>query len=597
MNPSKRIVALAFLLSSCTAWAQNSVATASLDDQYVAGPDSQPQPDVPKGKTFEFTFSNSQIFPGTTRKITVYIPAEYQADKPACVYIGLDGLGSTPVVFDNLIHKHEMPVTIGIGITPGQVNSESPLQNPRFNRSFEFDGMNDNLARFVLQEVLTEVEHHKTPDNLPILLSKDPNDRAVGGFSTGGIGAFTLAWERPDAFRRVFTAIGTFVGMRGGDSYPVLIRKTEPKPIRIFMQDGSHDQADDRFGEVGDWWIGNQNVYSALRFAGYQVEHVWGEGSHNGKHGTAVFPDGMRWLWKDWPEPVTTGHSKNFFLQAVSMPGENWHLVLGNYQATGIMATDVHGNVVFRDAVIDKTWKIGNDEQLGAYMNVRGPYEGLAFGPNAQTYIADAHNATIAVSANDGKFRTLAKGIRGTFLAASHDGNIYVAEAGVRGKNSGKIWLVRPNGRKSQLDDALNSPAGVAISPDGLWLAVSENQTHWGYSYRIGPDGTVHDKQRFYWFHVPDSADDSGSGPLAMDREGRLYAATRMGVQVLDRNGRSRLIMPVPGGPVTGLTFGGVNFDTLYVSCADHKIYRRKIKTQGLAPGASPIQLPPWQAG
>jgi sugar lactone lactonase YvrE len=143
----------------------------------------------------------------------------------------------------------------------------------------------------------------------------------------------------------------------------------------------------------------------------------------------------------------------------------------------------------------------------------------------------------------------------------------------------------------------LSSPTGIALSPDGLWLAVAENKSHWGYSYRVRPDGSIDDKQRFYWFHVPDNADDSGAGSVAMDREGRMYAATRMGVQVFDRNGRSRAILPLSGGEVTGLAFGGADFETLYVSCADHKLYRRRLKTPGAPPWASPIKLPAWTAG
>jgi enterochelin esterase-like enzyme len=172
-----------------------------------------PQPGVPKGKIFEFTFGDSHIFPGTSRKITVYVPAGYRAEKPACVYVGLDALGfEASVVFDNLIYKHEMPITIAIGVSPGTVDSNSPPHNPRLNRSFEFDGLNGNLARFLLEEVFPEIERRKTPDGLPIFLSKDPNDRAAGGGSTGGIGSFTLAWERPDAFRRGFHSHRNFCG-------------------------------------------------------------------------------------------------------------------------------------------------------------------------------------------------------------------------------------------------------------------------------------------------------------------------------------------------------------------------------------------------
>ena len=189
-------------------------------DNYPPGPDSQPHPGVPVGKTFTFKLENSKIFPDTTRTITVYVPAEYQGDKPACVYVGLDGLGfSAATVFDNLIAQHAMPVTIAIGVSPGVVESAKAPENPRFDRSFEFDSRSDRLARFLIEEVMPEVERHA------IKLSTDPNDRAIGGGSTGAIAAFTVAWERPDAFRRVFSSIGTYVGMRGGEQYYVLVRK------------------------------------------------------------------------------------------------------------------------------------------------------------------------------------------------------------------------------------------------------------------------------------------------------------------------------------------------------------------------------------
>jgi sugar lactone lactonase YvrE len=142
------------------------------------------------------------------------------------------------------------------------------------------------------------------------------------------------------------------------------------------------------------------------------------------------------------------------------------------------------------------------------------------------------------------------------------------------------------------LDTGLNHPSGIALSPDGLWLAVAENKTHWGYSYRVRADGTVEDKQQFYWFHVPDEADDSGAGAWSMDREGRLYAATRMGVQVFDRDGRVRAILPVPGGEVTSISFGGPDFDTLYVTCVDRKVYKRILKVPGVPDWAAPIELP-----
>lgn len=561
----------------------------SADDQYKPGPESLPQPGVPQGKTFEFAFDHSRIFPGTTRKITVYVPAEYKADKPACVYVGMDGLGfAAPTVFDNLIYKHEMPITIAIGIAPGKVESADPPHNPRFNRSFEFDRLNDNLARFIIDEVFPEVERHKTPDGLPIRLSRSANDHAAGGASTGGISAFTLAWNRPDVFERVFTAIGTFVGMRGGDRYPVLVRKTEPKPIRIFMQDGASDEW---MGgpEFGDWWMSNQAMERALEFSGYQVRHAWGLGTHSDNQATAVFPDAMRWLWKDWPQPVTAGVSQNLFLKAILLPGEGWQTVTGSYQANGILASDADGAIVFPDAESGKIRKLSADGEFKDYAEM-GQVAGLAFGPDRRAVIGRDDKLLVYTPA--GRSSTLAQGIRAGHLVVTHDNNIYVTES-----DAGKVWLIRPSGQKVLLDSGLNHPSGVVLSPDGLWLAVAENKTHFGYSYRVRPDGSVEDRERFYWFHVPDNEDDSGAGAWVMDGDGRLYAATRMGVQVFDRNGRVRAILPVPGGDVTGLSFGGPSFDVLYVSCADHKIYRRKIKTVGAPPWAAPFELPAWSAG
>ncbi|HYW70759.1 MAG TPA: alpha/beta hydrolase-fold protein [Pyrinomonadaceae bacterium] len=271
-------------------------------DNYEPGPDSKPQAGVPKGEVLKFTLDHSKIFPGTTRDYWLYVPAEYQPDKPACVYIQQDGLHwEAPTVFDNLIHKKELPVIIAVFVNPGVVKAaDGNSALDRFNRSFEYDGLGDAYARFLLEELLPEVETKKTSDGRAIKLSHEGNDRAIGGASSGAIAAFTAAWERPNAFARVFSAIGTYVDLRGGLRYPSLIRKYEPKPIRIFLQDGSGDL--NIYG--GDWWMANQTMERALSYDGYEVNHVWGDGGHNGKHTTMIFPDAMRWLWKDWPKPV-----------------------------------------------------------------------------------------------------------------------------------------------------------------------------------------------------------------------------------------------------------------------------------------------------
>jgi sugar lactone lactonase YvrE/enterochelin esterase-like enzyme len=542
------------------------------NDNYEVGPDSKPQPGVPKGKTFSFEFAGSKIYPGTSRSVTVYVPAQYTGDKPACVYVGLDDLGfGVPIVFDNLIHKREMPVTIAVGVASGTVAAAIEKEDPRFNRSVEFDSLNDSLARCIVEEILPEVERRLTPDGLPIKLSRDPSDRCAGGGSTGGIGAFTLAWERPDLFRRVFSAIGTFVGMRGGDRYPVLVRKTEPKPIRVFMQDGSNDEW---MGgpEVGDWWMGNQTLQRALEFSGYEEAHVWGTGPHSGRHAAAIFPDAMRFLWKDWPKPVLaqTAKTQNVVLQAILDPEATWQIVSDAGAACDHLAVNPQGEIFSHDTAEKRTRKLGTDGRISDEPAIA---EGKAF-----AFAADGRVVTV-------------DGINATCMMATSNGNVYATDA-----DAGKAWLIRADGTKTLLDEGLKHPTGIALSPDGLWLTVMESCTHWGYSYSVKPDGTVELKQQFYWAHVPDSADDSGAGSMCMDRDGRPYVATHMGVQVFDRNGRSRGILTMPAGEATSVCFGGAKFDTLFV-ISGGKLYQRHMKTVGRPPFSAPIKLPAWGAG
>ena len=563
---------LTFFASAMLVANVGAAKKAADPDKYELGPDSNPQAGVPQGKTFKFSFETSKYFPGTVRTITVYIPAQYKGDKPACVYVGVNSLNfNAPIVFDNLIHKGEMPLTIAIGVSPGQVSSAKGSEDPRFNRSFEFDGLNDAFARCLIEEIFPAVEKQKTPDGLPIKLSQDPNDRCAGGGSTAAIAAFTLAWERPDLFRRVFTSIGTFVCMRGGDRYPVLVRKTDPKPIRVFMQDGCNDEW---MGgpEVGDWWMSNQTLQRALEFAGYDQQHIWGTGSHNPQHANAIFPDAMRFLWKDWPQPVKaqTAKTQNVLLQAIIDPDASWQQVNAAGEACEQLAVNPQGEIFFHDGTTQHTCKLGADDRVGDDPTI-APTQAFTF-------------------AADGRCVT-ANGLQATCLAMTSAGNLYATEAA-----AGKVWLIKPDGAKTLLDEGLKSPTGIALSPDGLWLAVMESKTHWGYNYRVKSDGTIELKQRFYWFHVPDWADDSGADNVCMDRDGHPYVATHMGVQVFDRNGRSRGILPLPSGEATSVCFGGPKFDVLYVTSGG-KLYRRHMKAAGAPAFIAPIKLPHWGAG
>ena len=298
---ASRLVAALFALTfvAITAPAQE-VKKPSPDDQYVPGPDSKPQEGVPKGKVTKYEWNDSKVYPGTVRSYWVYVPAQYDGQTAACVYVHQDGIQyNAPTVFDNLIHKKQMPVTIGIFIQPGDVplkEGEAPRKRPdgsaapRKNRSVEYDTLGDTYSKFLLTEILPEVaKQYKLTDN--------PDGRCIAGNSSGAICAFTVAWERPDAFRKVFSTIGSFTNIRGGNKYPDLIRQAEKKPIRVYLQDGANDLNN----RAGSWPEANKAMAAALKEKGYDHQFVFGEGTHSAKHGTMLFPDAMRWMWRDWP--------------------------------------------------------------------------------------------------------------------------------------------------------------------------------------------------------------------------------------------------------------------------------------------------------
>ena len=268
------------------------------DADYKLGPDSQPQDGVPKGEVRTFTLVESKAFPGTTREWSIYIPKQYDAAKPACAMVFFDGPGYSkadggfrvPVVFDNLIAKKEMPVTVAIFIAPGTIPAAEPGAKARSNRSYEYDSLGDLNARFLMEEILPLARQQ-------VKLTDDAAGWSLCGISSSAIAAFTVAWEKPASFSKVISFIGSFTNIRGGYVYPGLIRKTKaaPKPIRVFLQDGSNDLDNLH----GNWPIANQDMAAALKFAGYDYKFEFGTGGHSGKHGGAILPDALRWLWRD----------------------------------------------------------------------------------------------------------------------------------------------------------------------------------------------------------------------------------------------------------------------------------------------------------
>jgi len=326
-SPLAVLLSAGFLLTGLQAQPPAAQAAAPKPPAYPLGPDSLPQPGVPKGRLEGPTLFHSQIIANTTRKYWVYVPAQYNASTPANVLFWQDGQravapeGATriPQVLENLVAKKDIPVTIGIFVTPGQTGAEYPdtITNNPNNRANEYDALSDTYARFVIEEMIPEVAKKYN-------LSTDPARRAIGGTSSGAIAAFTVAWHRPDQFRNVISAIGSYtsIGYRpardgqpmvpGGDLYPTLIRRNPIKPLKIFLQDGTADLNN----QFGNWHLANQQMLSALEWANanadtpgrggaarpgprYQVKHEWGTGEHNDNHIGAILPDVLRWIWND----------------------------------------------------------------------------------------------------------------------------------------------------------------------------------------------------------------------------------------------------------------------------------------------------------
>lgn len=267
------------------------------DSQYELGPDSEIKQDVPQGKVTEHRWE-SKIYEGTVRRYYVYVPAQYDPNQPAALmvfqdghtYVNPKGRFRATVVMDNLIHSGEMPITIGVFVDPGHTGPlpDKPGWEPRpANRSVEYDTVSGVYATFLEQEILPEVAKE-------FRFTDDPDQRAICGISSGGICAFAVAWHRPDLFRKVMSHVGSFVDIRGGHNCPPMIRKADPKPLRIYLQGGVED-LDNQFGH---WPLANQEMAAALKFKGYDYQFVFGTGGHNDIHGAAVLPDAMRWLWR-----------------------------------------------------------------------------------------------------------------------------------------------------------------------------------------------------------------------------------------------------------------------------------------------------------
>lgn len=425
-------------------------------------------PGTPIGEQITVEIDGTSIFPGTTRTVAVWVPRAYTGESPACTHVELDGLSDNlQQAIDELVTAGDMPVTIAIGIPSGRFTGSGSAPLGYFNRSREFDTVSGELAAFVLDEVLPRIDGLRTSDGRVVRLSDRGVDRSVGGGSTGAPAAFGVAWHRPDAFSRVLSLVGTFVGMRGSHQWPLLVRKSEPKALRVFLQDGSNDWVDGPYEDAGDWWLGNLTMEKALSVAGYDVEHSWSESQHFSWHAEAVIFDAFRWLWRDYPEPIVAGTSRNLVLAETVEPGDGW-------------------------TRIDETWETPD--------------------------------------------------------------------------------VVAPDG--VPFDDIV----GSAVTDDGAWLAVTRRGSRHGWGFALDEHGSVLAGDRFYRFVVVDDSDEPGTGPLAFDRTGRLFAASALGVQVFDSQGVARTILTSPVEQIVALRIRSEPVDALDVLGGDGHAYRRRLK-------------------
>jgi gluconolactonase len=567
---------------------------------YSLGPDSQPREGVPKGTVTRLKLEPGKFYPGTPHNYAIYVPAQYNPARPAPFMIFLDGSGSlnnnvrVPVVFDNLIASGDLPPLIGIFVDPGVLPAVSDTAQNRFERVFEYDSLSDRYSRFLLEELIPEVAKKYN-------LSKDPNDHAISGVSTGAVGAFMAAWNRPDQFHRVLSFIGTFVAMKGADGLPALIRKTEPKPIRIFLQEGKNDHVvpTEPYGTfyAGSWPINNQVMLEAFQSAGYDVKLVMGEEGHNMKQGAAIMPDALRWLWRGYPSPIVVkepadigkpGWDPRGKVYSTVSADKPWEQVGETYRSVTSPAGDKDGNVFFADPAANRIYKSDADRQVTVFKENSNGARALRVGPDGRLYASQPARQRIVSYGPGGDEKVLAQNVEATDLAITAKGAIYFTDATRKTigyiDGNGQTRVVYPGGE-------LALPSGLALSPDQAMLVVTDAQARFSWSFQIAADGSLINGEPFYRLEMPEAGWLSGVQGATLDSIGQVYFASALGIQMCEANGRVAAILNSPEpGPVAALAFAGKDMNWLYVA-EGGKLFRRAVKGNGVAAWA-PAKLP-----
>ncbi|HSJ04691.1 MAG TPA: alpha/beta hydrolase-fold protein [Verrucomicrobium sp.] len=588
-----------------------TLGTLPAADDYKPGPDSLPQPGVAKGEVIKDTYKAVRIFPGTIREVAIYIPAGLDKSKPTPFMVFQDGvIYQAPVVLDNLIAQKEIPPLIGIFIKPGVVPAANENALPRFNRSHEYDSVTSEYVTFLLEELLPTMEKSHG-----LNLTQDPNGRAIAGSSSGGICAFVAAWHRPDAFRRVFTNVGTYVGIHNADQFPVLVRKVEPKPIRIFLQSGLGDNN----LYCGDWWMANQMMERSLTWAGYEVNHEWGDGGHNQKHATAIFPEALRWLWKGYPEePLKAnpkGESKWKGYEVVQADA-GWSEVPlpEKFDGARDLTANAKGEVFLtgRRVSVPNTdgtgtiskegiWKMDMDGKLvpfsGEWDNVRGigidrvglvrvaVWNASNGGKRRCQFLSlDEQGQPTGRSPGD-VLEGDDDAVYPSRMTLAHSGWCFFASAK---EGDPGLTAVSPEGKLTHLSwkKLAGRPYRLALSPDQTLLYVTSSGNEEMVScYQIAEDGYPSFGQPFLQLQrdIASRSGNVGAGGICVDTEGRVYVATATGIQVCDQAGRVNFIIPTLGEP-GDVCFAGKDLSELYI-VSGGRLYKRPTKVHGVVSG------------
>ncbi len=556
-------------------------------DDYQLGPDSMYKEGIPHGRVEKFGFSESKVFPGTSRDCWIYIPAQYEASKPAALmvfqdgggYVNTNGQQRIPNVFDNLINAKEMPVTIGLFIQPG-TRGTGPGSS---NRSFEYDSLGDAYARFLIDEFIPFALQ-----KYDVKISDDPNLHAVGGMSSGAICAFTAAWERPNYFRKVLSQIGSFTNIRGGHNYPALIRKTERKPIRVFLQDGSNDLNNLH----GNWPLANQEMASALQFMGYDYKFVLGDGAHSGKHGGAIMPETLRWLWRpetELPHPLTKDNLGGDEALSKILPEQGgWELVGEGYGFTDAACSDSEGNFYFSDLNKGVLYKVAPDGKPAVWCDKGIKISGLKFGPDGRLYAAtqgtmggakDEKKKIIAIDPKTQEVTDLATGVQPNDLIVSKAGWIYFTDTG-KGEVV-RLPISAKNMSPPTAAGGINKPNGISLSADQHFLIVSEYGGTNVWTYVVAPDGNIHSGERYMTLNTPANRAESGGDGMTTDAQSRYYVTSHAGIQMFDWTGRLGGVISKPSDKAcVSVAFAGRDNQYLY-ACASDKVFRRKTLVKG----------------